>query len=1112
MFIHLRVHSVYSLLESSVKIENLIDSCVQNQMPAVGITDSGNLFGALEFAEYAASQGVQLIIGCDMIIKYFTHTFSIVLIAKNEQGYTNLVHLVSASFKKRRNNNETPYIYFNELLNFKIGIIILTAGHDGILGSVLQRERDMLNTIISEFNDNIYVELQRHGLIKELELEASIIDFAYDHNIPLVATNNVYFISRSDHEAHEILTSISNSSYETKNKIKRLTTEHYFKSVVEMEQLFSDIPEALDNSLVIAQRCSYMPRSRKPILPRFPCRDNKTENEELQEQAIVGLKARIATVQNINLQQYYDRLNYELSIVTKMHYSGYFLIVSDFIRWSKSHDIPVGPGRGSGAGSIIAWVLQITDLDPIKFGLIFERFLNPDRISMPDFDIDFCQEKRDLVIDYVQKKYGYVAQIITFGKLQARAVLRDVGRVLQIPYAQVDKISKMIPFNPITPVTLSQAIEFDKNLQKVRDSDETIAKLLAIALKLEGICRHISTHAAGIVICDQKLENFVPIYYDQNSTLPITQYSMKYVEKAGLIKFDFLGLGTLTLIAHICQLIMINHKKIDLSTIHLNDQKSYQMLSKGDSIGVFQLESSGMREVLLKLQPDCIEDIIALISLYRPGPMDHIATYIARKHGYEAPDYIHPLLESVLKETFGVIIYQEQVMEIARILSGYTLGQADLLRRAMGKKIKEDMNQQRTLFIEGAQKNSVSYKRANYIFDLVAKFAGYGFNKSHAAAYAIISYQTAYLKANYPLEFFTALMNLNIHDREKLNLFYYNAKLSGVTLLLPDINKSQEVFSIEGQCIRYGISALRNVGSTIAAEIVKNRTTDYQNIWHFLQSTSHIINKKALDSLIKSGIYDSIHNNRKQLYQSMDVLVHFFNKAKSDTESKQSTLFNNFDLLKPQLECIEDFNEEEKLEYELFTLGFYLTNHPLTKFKDILDQLNIGFIAQNKISQIAGVILNIRIKTSERGRFVILLLSNPNNVYEITFYNNDIIEEKRDLFTIGTCVIIVLDEYSESRTRIIGRNIYQFQTRITHLIKELVLITKNIDVKSASKSLNVLLKEKGQTKVILKLMFKKNNISILLIDSYLVTPQVIYQISNLNWIHSIEINTNYLLI
>ncbi len=1109
MFIHLRVHSVYSLLESSVKIEELIGLCLQYRMPAVAVTDSGNLFGSLEFAEYAASRGIQLIIGCNIIVRQSEQNLPILLLAKNEQGYTNLVTLVSDSFRKRKNSHDIPYADFTELLSLSSGLIALTGGSDGILAQLLlKQDRETVKRLFSAFNGHLYVELQRHRLNEKLELEEVLIGFAYQHNVPLVATNDVFFLNKSDYEAYDILTCISEVSYSFEKNREKPTTEHYFKSVIEMKELFSDIPEAIHNTLVIARRCSYMPRSRQPILPKFPCRENKTENEELREQAITGLELRIANEIDINIEQYYDRLNYELSVITSMNYSGYFLIVSDFIRWSKANGIPVGPGRGSGAGSIVAWALQITDLDPTRFGLIFERFLNPDRISMPDFDIDFCQEKRDLVIDYVRKKYGHVAQIITFGKLQARAVLRDVGRVLQMPYAQVDKISKMVPFNPVNPVTLSQAIELDQNLQKERDSDEVIAKLLDVSLKLEGIYRHVSTHAAGIVICDQKLENFVPVYYDPNSTLPITQYSMKYVEKAGLIKFDFLGLSTLTLIDHVCRLINRNGEKINISSTSLNDYRTYKMLSKGDTIGVFQLESSGMREVLIKLKPDCIEDIIALISLYRPGPMDNIPTYIARKHGLEKPDYIHPLLEEVLKETFGVIIYQEQVMEIARILSGYSLAEADLLRRAMGKKIKEEMDKQRELFIQGAMKNAVDYDRASYIFDLVAKFAGYGFNKSHAAAYAVISYQTAYLKANYPLEFFTALMNLNISNRDKLNLFYHAAKLCGIAVLPPDVNKSQALFSIEGEYIRYGIAALRNVGSSIAEGIVHTNSSTYWNIWEFIQNSGHIINKRALESLIKAGAFDSVHQNRRQLYESIDTLIYFANKNRQHKESNQASLFDNLDVLKPKLKDVKDFNKEEKLEHELFSLGFYLTDHPLKRFRTILKKLNIGFIGEGRTTKTAGVVLNVRMRTSKRGRFVILTLSDPYNVSEIAFYKNEVIEEKRGLFSPGTFVIIDL-ETSENITRLAGKDISEFTDRITSVIKRLIL-TGHANSQKIAMELNSVLKSGGRTKIMLKLFFEKYKVNILLPDTYLITPQIAYEISNLSWVKSIEIDTNSL--
>lgn len=1108
MFIHLRTHSVYSLLKGSIKIEELVSLCVQNNMPAVAITDLGNLFGSLEFAEYAAAKGVQPIIGCVLMVKYLdnTKTAPVLLLAKNKQGYINLVNLVSESFKKCKYQNDNPYIDIDHLFSLRDGLIVLTGGNDGILSQlILEGSKDSISIIkklLSLFEGNMYVELQRHGL--EEGVEEKLIDFAYSNNVPLVATNGVFFAGRDDYEAYDVLTCIAAGGYVLDESRNKLTSEYYFKSSSEMQKLFSDIPEAINNTMLIAQRCAFMPKAQDPILPKFPCSSGKTEADELKEQASSGLQLRLASysLDDEAERKYYDRLNYELDVIISMNYPGYFLIVSDFICWSKKNGIPVGPGRGSGAGSLVAWALQITELDPLKFGLIFERFLNPGRISMPDFDIDFCQEGRDNVISYVKEKYGYVAQIITFGKLQAKAVLRDVGRVMQMPYSQVDKICKMIPFNPVNPVTLSQAIAMDKNLQRERDSDKTVSRLLDISLKLEGICRHVSTHAAGIVICDRKLEDLIPIYYDPNSDLPITQYSMKYVEKAGLVKFDFLGLSTLTLIKHTCNLINRDEEKFNISSISLSDRKTYELLSSGDSIGIFQLESSGMRETLIKLKPDCIEDIIALISLYRPGPMNNIPTYIARKHGLEKVDYLHPMLENVLKETFGVIIYQEQVMEMARIMSGYSLVEADLLRRAMGKKIKEEMDQQRKTFINGAVKNSINKERASYIFDLIAKFAGYGFNKSHAAAYALIAYQTAYLKANYPLEFFTALMNLNINDRDKLSLFCNAAKLSGVKISPPNISYSQAEFSIENGAIRYGLGALRNVGVSAAQEITNKRTKPYSDIWDFLDSAGcNLLNKRLLESVIKSGACDSVHKNRKQLHDSVGTLLDSANQNKQDLN--QSSLFGNLEVTKPNLTSTEDWQQEEKLEQEFFALGFYLQNHPLEKYQKLLEKLKINFIGNTKNHKggiIAGIISNVRMRTSERGRFAIVTISDPYNISEVAFYDDKIIEEKRELFLAGLAIIIDLGVVGDN-ARLVGRNIYDFSGKVASMISQLVI---EVEDTSDIDELSLILKSKGRSKVTIVVIVQDYSVEINLQDGYLITQDIIKQISDLKWIKKIE--------
>ena len=724
------------------------------------------------------------------------------------------MYLVSKSFLNRE-TGLSPHITFSALEERSGGLIALSGGSEGLFSSLLLDEQEnKIDGLVQKFKtlfpDNFYIEITRHGTKKERDLEQSFIDLAFKYDLPLVATNDTFFLTKDMHEAQDVLSCIGTGKFFLDADRKKISKEQYFKSQNDMEELFSDLPEAIENTVNIAKKCHIMAFERPPTLPSFDSSKGFSEPGELKNQSVAGLKIRLD--KKFKLEQtseedkakiekeYAARLDFELEIIIKMNFSGYFLIVSDFIKWSKDNDIPVGPGRGSGAGSIIAWSLQITDLDPIRFGLLFERFLNPERVSMPDFDIDFCQSRRDEVITYVQEKYGadYVAQIITFGKLQARAVLKDVGRVLQMPYNQVDRICKLIPFNALEAVTLEKAIDMDKDLQQAIKEDPQVTKLVNIALKLEGLNRHASTHAAGVVIGDKPLYEICGLYNDQGSTMPAVGYSMKYAEAAGLVKFDFLGLKTLTTIFDTVKLIEQNRGiKIDINNLLLDDKGTFEMLALGDSIGAFQIESSGMRSVLKQMKADKFEDIIALISLYRPGPMDNIPTYIRRKHGEEKIIYPHPLLEKCLAETYGVIVYQEQVMEIAKVLAGYSLGGADVLRRAMGKKIKEEMDKQRLIFVEGAMKNGLDEKLAGEIFDLVDKFAGYGFNKSHAAAYALISYQTAFLKAHYLPEFLTASINLEIDNTDKINTFLQVAKSHDIPILPPSVNESEAYFSVE---------------------------------------------------------------------------------------------------------------------------------------------------------------------------------------------------------------------------------------------------------------------------------------------------------------------------
>ncbi len=809
-------------------VADLVALAKSNKMPAVGICDNGNLFGALEFSSACKKSGIQPIIACEVLIDldegksknrshldYLNSLKKIVLIAKNEEGYLNLMALVSNSSTLRK-DSLPEHISFAELSEKHSGLIVLSGGFEGFLSSALSGNQDKKADELAAqfkdlFKDDFYIEISRHSNPLENKIEKKLIDLAYKQNIPLVATNDNYFEDKEMFEAQDILSCIGTGRYFTETNRKKLTPEHYFKSSIEMEKLFSDLPEALENTVNIAKKCSVMAKERPPTLPKFPTHENLSEADQLSLEAKKGLEERLkikfeleetsAEEQAKIIKEYNERLDYELKVINQMNFSGYFLIVSDFIIWSKNNDIPVGPGRGSGAGSIVAWSLQITDLDPIRFGLLFERFLNPDRVSMPDFDIDFCQARRDEVIEYVQKKYGreMVAQIITFGKLQAKAVLKDVGRVLQMPYDQVDRICKLIPFNAIEAVTLEKAIEMDKDLQNAIEQDPQIQRLVNFGLKLEGLNRHASTHAAGVVIGDKPLKEICALYLDDtSSSMPAVGYSMKYAEAAGLVKFDFLGLKTLTVIAETVKLVKQTRGiNLDINKIKLDDKLTFEMLMEGDSIGVFQIESSGMRSMLRQMQADKLEDIIALISLYRPGPMDNIPTYIRRKLGQEQITYPHPLLADTLKETYGVIVYQEQVMEIAKVLAGYSLGGADILRRAMGKKIKAEMDMQREIFVTGAMKNGISASQAGEIFDLVDKFAGYGFNKSHAAAYALISYQTAYLKANFPVEFLTASINLEIDNSDKINIFLQVAKDHGIKILPPDINKSEAFFGVE---------------------------------------------------------------------------------------------------------------------------------------------------------------------------------------------------------------------------------------------------------------------------------------------------------------------------
>ena len=1050
-FIHLRVRSAYSLSEGAVRIPQLVELCKKHRMPAVAVTDNGNLFGALEFAMAAAKAGIQPIIGAILPIRRpaasngqqsAPRPDSLVLLVQSEAGYRNLLRLVSRAFLETE-GHEQPQIALEALDGATEGLLALSGGPGGVVDRRLLDHLDaeagqVLTTLERLFPGRLYIEVQRHGLPIEHSVEERLVELAYERDLPLVATNDVHFADAEMFEAHDALMCIAQGRRLEDENRERLTPDHRFKSAAEMAEVFSDLPEAVANTMVVARRCAYMPTPRSPILPAFSGESGRSEPEELRAQAEAGLEKRlrkhvipagVADAEEL-ARPYRERLDYELRVIVEMGFPGYFLIVSDFIRWAKARDIPVGPGRGSGAGSVVAWALEITDLDPLRFNLLFERFLNPERVSMPDFDIDFCQDRRDEVIRYVQEKYGHdrVAQIITFGKLQARAVLRDVGRVLGMPYGQVDRICKLVPNNPANPVSLQQAIDGEPQLQAMRREDESVARLIDIALKLEGLYRHASTHAAGVVIGDRPLDELVPLYRDPRSDMPVTQFNMKYVETAGLVKFDFLGLKTLTVLKHAQDLLRARGVEIDLLQLPLDDKATFDLLASGATAGVFQLEGSGMRDMLKRLRPNRFEDIIAVVALYRPGPMENIPSYINRKHGQEEPDYLYPTLEPILRETYGIIIYQEQVMQIAQELSGYSLGNADLLRRAMGKKIKAEMAAQRERFVEGAVQRGVEAQRASDIFDLVDKFAGYGFNKSHAAAYALVAYQTAYVKANYPVEFMAALMTYDMGNTDKLNALRQELTRLRVKLLPPDVNRSGVTFTVDedengAKAIRYALAAIKNVGRQAMTSLVEERESNgpFASLLDFVRRLdTRLLNKRQLENLIRAGALDDLHPDRARLFAGAELLMRHAAASASERESAQVNLFGDTAAADERIELpmVDPWSEGDKLKQELEAVGLYLSAHPVDSYAQVLQRKRATPIAEISArvgrGGVASVIVGATIvgkqeRTSTRGsRYAFVQISDSSGMAEVTVFS-EVLAVSRELLESGRPILMTVE-------------------------------------------------------------------------------------------------------
>ncbi|HEY5105649.1 MAG TPA: DNA polymerase III subunit alpha [Caulobacteraceae bacterium] len=1053
-FVHLRVRSAYSLLEGAIKAEAIGPLAAAAGMPAVALTDRANLFGALEFCVLTKETGVQPIVGCALPVsgigegppERWARLPTVVLLAQNEVGWRNLTALSSAAYLDIEGHEE-PHVAWERVAAHADGLILLSGGSDGPVDPLFTAGREdegraTLGRMHEAFGDRFYVELQRHGLASQAAAEPGLVAYAYDNDVPLVATNDAYFALAETSRAHDALLCIADGAFLGQDDRRRVSPEHWFKSAAQMRALFADLPEACDNTLQIARRCAFMVKKRDPVLPRFATADGRSEEEELIAQAREGLRARISLMEvtgqmAASAQAYWDRLEFEIGMISRTGLAGYLLIVSDYIKWAKAAGIPVGPGRGSGAGSVVVWSLTITNVDPIRYGLLFERFVNPERVTMPDIDVDFCQERRGEVIDYVQAKYGAdrVAQIITFGSLQARAVLRDVGRVMQLPLGMIDRLAKMIPNNPANPVTLARAVELEPRLQQAKADDESVAQLLEIALQLEGLYRNASTHAAGVVIGDRPLIEMTPLYKDPKSDLPATQFNMKWVESAGVVKFDFLGLKTLTVLDRAIKHLRKRGAGIELDLLPLDDAATYELMAQGQTVGLFQLEGQGMRDTLRKLRPNSLEDITALVSLYRPGPMASIDAYVDCKMGRRPLDVLHPLLAPVLTATYGIIVYQEQVMQIAQILAGYSLGEADMLRRAMGKKKKEEMDQQRARFLSGATERGVDGERADLIFDLMAKFAGYGFTKCHAAPYALIAYQTGWLKANAPVEFFAASMSLDISNSDKLAVFYQDARRLGVVIRAPDINRSGDDFEVEDGEVLYALGAVRNVGQQAMKHVVEVREAGgrFTDIFDFLERIDpRQVGKRALENLAKAGAFDGLHSSRAQVVAMADQLIAYAQSMASDRAAEQVSLFGEqAEASRPRLSKVEAWDPVRRLDEELAAVGFYLSGHPLDDMVEVLRRHRTTFYvdalaaaqAGAEAFRMVGMVRRRQERTSASsggGKFAFVSLSDPTGEFEVLF-PPETLRRCRELLEPGRAVILkVRAKASDGEVRFFG--------------------------------------------------------------------------------------------
>jgi len=1090
-FNNIKVHTQYSICEGAIKIDDLASYCKTNKIKAIGLADSYNLCGALEFAEKISKVGTQPIIGTQINILYENQIGKITLYATSNEGYKNLTKLSSKSYLGSENSHD-PYCEIDDLILNNKDLILLTGNYNNFFGKLfynnkLKLAENLIKKLKSSFTDRFYIEIQRHGEELEVNYENYLLKLSSSLDLPIIAGQEVYYLDPSMVEAHDALICIGEKRFvDDKNRF-RYSKEHYLKKNEELQKLYEDLPEALENNYNFPLRFNFKPKKSKPILPSISDNKDISVENELMKQAREGLEERLNNYilkknkkkSSTEIKKVYDdRLSHELDIINSMNYSSYFLIVSDYIKWAKKNSIPVGPGRGSGAGSLVAYCLDITDLDPIEFDLIFERFLNPDRISMPDFDIDFCEEQRDRVFEYLKSKYkDGVAHIITFGKLKARMALRDVGRVLGLSYGHVDKICKMVPFDPSRPLTLQESIDREPRFKEEIKNNKKIEKLIKLSLKLEGLNRNMATHAAGVVIAGNKLAEQFPLYVDQSSNLilPSTQYDMYSSENAGLVKFDLLGLKTLTVINK--TLKRLKNKEIDLeiSKINLEDKKVYDLLSTGETTGLFQLESTGMREAIKQMRPNRFDDIIALVALYRPGPMSNIPIYNDCKNGIKTPDYIHPTLEKILKPTYGIIIYQEQVMQIAQTLAGFTAGEADILRRAMGKKKKAELDKQKERFVNGAIKNGIKKDVANFVFTKIEPFAQYGFNKSHAAAYALIAYQTAFLKTYYKEDFIAATMSTELTNTSKLREFVEELKRLKIKIIRPAINKCFAEFKAETNVIYYGLGAIKNVGFEAISNIIKEREKNghFKSLVDFINRVNtKDVNKLQLEGLVKAGVFDEFDNDRNKFLNSIPKIIQQIKNINDDKLNNQTNLFNDnssnsdFDFIQSST-----WSKKELLLEEFKSLGFYISDHPLNEYKEIFDQLKItsykDFLTNNENEAlVAGTIMSIQEKKSAKGTpFAIIKFSDNNGEFEI-FLFAEILIQNRDKIKESESFILTLQKDK------LNNNISQRRVNIRKILSLEDMINKpyskvTIELKENynMEEIKNLLQIKGQTQI-----------------------------------------------